>query len=159
MALTLAEAREQVKTNCSATTDPTLSDPEVEALLVATVRGSAWVTDTAYTVGQVVIPTTRNGHAYRVLQAGTSGATEPGWSLLPGGVVSDGSTLLYAEIGPDWGELYDLRRATYQAFRLKLSKASTYLTVGGDGQTVNLQQIVQNLEGNARRWAPLEIGG
>jgi len=158
MPLTLADAREQVKTNCAADTDPTLTDAEVEALLTATVRGVAWVTATAYTVGQVVLPTTRNGHAYRVITAGTSAATEPTWPRTPGSLVSDGTTLVYAEIGPDWPDLYDVRRATYQAFRLKLAKSATYLTVSGDGQTVNLQQIVQNLADNARRWMPVEIG-
>ena len=151
--LTLAEAREQVKTNCQASLDPPLTDAEVEAILTATVRGVVWAGTTALAYGASVVPTARNGHRYQVTTAGTTGGSEPGWGTDRATAVTSGTVTLH-EAGPDWAELYDLRRATWEAYRLKLAKAQNYLTVGGDGQTVNLQQIVQNLREAARAWQP-----
>lgn len=49
-----------------------------------------WVASTAYSVGDLVIPTTPNGHIYKATVAGTSGSTEPTWPT-DGTTVTDGS--------------------------------------------------------------------
>lgn len=51
---------------------------------------SAWVTGTAYSEGDIIIPTTRNGRRYRATTAGTSGTAEPTWPTATGGTVVDG---------------------------------------------------------------------
>jgi hypothetical protein len=51
----------------------------------------AWQADTAYSVGDVVKPTTENGYLYRCTSAGTSDSTEPGsWPTVFSNTVSDG---------------------------------------------------------------------
>lgn len=47
-----------------------------------------WAVDTAYSAGDIVVPTTDNGHRYRCTAAGTSDATtEPTWPTTDGGTV------------------------------------------------------------------------
>lgn len=55
-----------------------------------------WEALHAYVVGDVVTPTTLNGHSYIVTTAGTSGASEPTWPL--SGTVADG-TVVFTEDG------------------------------------------------------------
>lgn len=59
----------------------------------------AWAALTAYVVGQIVVPTTANGHAYQCIVAGTSAGVEPTWPLTSGGTVVDG-TATWMEYGP-----------------------------------------------------------
>mgnify|MGYP000995852494 FL=1 len=51
---------------------------------------TAWQSSHAYSVGDLVRPTTGNGHGYRCYTAGTSGGSEPTWSTTAGATVSDG---------------------------------------------------------------------
>jgi len=57
-----------------------------------------WKADTAFTVGRELIPTIPNGHKYECTTAGTSGATEPTWTTVSGGTVTDGS-VIWTEVG------------------------------------------------------------
>jgi phage-related protein len=52
---------------------------------------TTWTQSTAYTVGDIVKPTSVNGHYYRCTTAGTSDATEPTWTTIIGNTVTDGS--------------------------------------------------------------------
>lgn len=74
---------------------------------------TTWATGTAYAVGDIIRPTSGNGHLYRCIVAGTSHAsTEPTWSTVSGQVNTD-NTVTWAEIGrgvtqidaadPSWG--------------------------------------------------------
>lgn len=95
---------------------------ELDTILQASVRGTTWVTNTAFVYDQVVFPTVRNGHKYRVITAGTSGATQPTWPEW--GYVTDGTVELY-EDGADYGNIYDVRRAAFAALDLKVKKKMT----------------------------------
>ena len=53
-----------------------------------------WVTATAYTLGDVVKPTTYASHTYKCTTAGTSGASEPTWGTTNGGTTADGTGTL-----------------------------------------------------------------
>lgn len=59
---------------------------------------TTWAASTAYSVGDVVRPTTGNGHLYRCVVAGTSDGSEPTWSTVAGQTVSD-NTVTWAEVG------------------------------------------------------------
>lgn len=60
---------------------------------------TAWATSTAYAVGDIIRPTTGNGHLYRCIVAGTSHASvEPTWTTVSGQVNTD-NTVTWAEIG------------------------------------------------------------
>jgi len=53
-------------------------------------QNSDWAASTAYSLGDIVIPTTENGHYYECTTAGTSNGTEPvTWDTTPGGTTSD----------------------------------------------------------------------
>lgn len=62
---------------------------------------TVWTDNTTYALGDVVIPTTRNGHRYICTVGGTvaSGATEPTWPTTTGGTV--GTAPAWAEYGGD----------------------------------------------------------
>lgn len=61
-----------------------------------------WEAQHEYVVGDIVTPTARNGHIYRVTIAGTSGVTEPTFPTGTGLSVSSG-TVIITEEGPDIG--------------------------------------------------------
>jgi prepilin-type N-terminal cleavage/methylation domain-containing protein len=44
-------------------------------------KAGAWVKQTSYAIGDIVIPSNPNGHFYRCITAGQSGTAEPSWSL------------------------------------------------------------------------------
>ena len=53
-----------------------------------------WAANTAYTVGDVVKPTTYASHSYKVTTAGTSHATtEPTWGTTNGGTTADNTVV------------------------------------------------------------------
>lgn len=60
--------------------------------------GTTWAASTAYSVGQVVRPTTGNGRLYMCIVAGTSAGTEPTWPTTSRATVTD-NTATWAEIG------------------------------------------------------------
>ena len=57
------------------------------------VEPAAWAASTAYSLGDVVRPTTRNGFNYECTTAGTSDASEPSWPTTPGNTVNDGTAV------------------------------------------------------------------
>ncbi|RMF08911.1 MAG: hypothetical protein D6763_08970 [Alphaproteobacteria bacterium] len=57
------------------------------------VEPAAWQASTAYGLGEVVRPVTRNGFNYECTTAGTSGASEPTWPTTPGTTVNDGTVV------------------------------------------------------------------
>lgn len=58
---------------------------------------STWATGVAYEIGDYIKPTVSNDYMYKVTVAGTTGGTEPVWSLTEGNVVTDG-TVEYSTI-------------------------------------------------------------
>lgn len=59
-----------------------------------------WESNHAYIVGDIVTPTTRNSHIYRVTTAGTSGSSEPVFPTGSGATVASG-TAVFTEHGAD----------------------------------------------------------
>jgi hypothetical protein len=101
------------------------AERELDQILLASARGTVWVASTPYTYGQYVFPVTKNGHYFKVITAGTSGSTEPTWTVETEGQVSSG-TVVFEEAGIDGG-IYDVRGAIRGAWLVKASKASEYL--------------------------------
>ncbi|MEK4025528.1 hypothetical protein [Sporosarcina sp. FSL W7-1283] len=52
---------------------------------------STWATGVAYEVGDYVKPTANNDYMYKVTTKGTTGGSEPSWSVTEGNVVTDGT--------------------------------------------------------------------
>ncbi|MBW3591456.1 MAG: hypothetical protein KY393_06385 [Actinobacteria bacterium] len=61
----------------------------------ATQLGTAWVASTAYTVGNLVLPTNTgtNPYIFEVTTAGTSSTTEPVWPTAEGATVTNGTVV------------------------------------------------------------------
>jgi hypothetical protein len=57
----------------------------------------AWQSETAITLGEIVVPTTANGHYYQCTTAGTTAASEPTWPE-DGTTVTDG-TAVWTDMG------------------------------------------------------------
>jgi len=76
---------------------------EIEYGFDTGVSEAFWAANTAYSVGDIVRPTTPNGYKYKCTVAGTSGATEPTWPTSPAATVTDGSVTWeqYAESGKE----------------------------------------------------------
>jgi len=62
--------------------------------------GTAWAGTTAYAVGDIVRPTTGNGHLFRCVVAGTSHSAEPSWVTTPQRETAEGSgAVRWVEVG------------------------------------------------------------
>ncbi len=68
-------------------------------------KGTAWQASTAYSLGDVVVPTTglENGCRYECTTAGSSDASEPTWPTSEGGAVVDGTVTWTCRFGNHLG--------------------------------------------------------
>ncbi len=125
------DALNYIKAEIQADLPPEVTDTEINAKLARNLRAGFWLASTAYTIGQEVLPTTRNGHRYICVQAGTTADTEPVW--LPtyasdryrNSSVGSGSAI-FQENGTD-GDGWDLDMVIWQCWLLKKSKAVVYI--------------------------------
>lgn len=70
------------------------------ATVYANSFATTWAASTVYTAGQVVRPTTGNAHLYMVAVGGTSAASEPTWTTVPGrDNVTIDNNVVWTEIG------------------------------------------------------------
>lgn len=136
---------------------------EVAPILDRHQRASLWAIGTAYDYGKVVIPTVRNGHRYRCVQAGTSGATlgdEPTWPLAQAGQVSDGTSdpiLVWAGDGPDWENVFDVSAAAHECWMIKASKAAKETDFWIGQQRIDESQLIEHCLKMAGQFAPVGI--
>lgn len=149
-----AAAFRELKRFAQPDSDPVLTygdgvgaDPEMEldSILLEAKRAMTWATETAYVVGEIVMPTARNGHRYRVTQGGTSGATEPTWPTSLYGTVTSGSgspALTFEEAGSEYSNVYDVRAAKKAVAALKKTKAAHFVGMG----QVQFQQLFDHWE-------------
>lgn len=116
---------------------PVLTEDEIEAEVDRAKLASTWAVNTAYVAGNVVV--VGNGHAYEVVQPGTSQSTvltANDWPVYSGAMVGDGNSnpqLTWREIGtaafnPQIAgaefNVYDIQRAARECWKLKARKAS-----------------------------------
>lgn len=127
-----ADTLEKLEIKAQLNVEPTLSGAEVEDILDNNKRGLRWITGLVVVVGDVLLPTVRNGHRYPVTEGGTLGATEPTWPTTEGSSVTDGLVEM-EEGGPDYASAYDLRGAIRECWELKAAKASEYISSQDSG--------------------------
>jgi prepilin-type N-terminal cleavage/methylation domain-containing protein len=63
-----------------------------------------WQASTDYSIDDIVVPTTKNGHRYRCTKAGKSKNTEPTWPTTPGGTVNDAGVRWTEDTPPQWAQ-------------------------------------------------------
>lgn len=133
----LALLTENLQPTVAPTLTTTANTGEVDVILDRNRRARTWAVNTAYVAGDVVLPPLRNGHRYRCTVPGTSALVDPGvsfWPTTSGAVFSEGASspaLTWVEDGLQYQNIYDVRRATYEGWRLKAQKASQLVATGG----------------------------
>jgi len=125
---------------------------------------SAWQASNAYALGAVVRPTSQQGTGlvFRCTVAGTSAATEPGWSTQAGNTVVDGTVtwLAVGAILPDLSELYPT--SIIDLFELQLNTAlhgSNDLYRFHAGLTLKTPNTGVTWNGNQYTRYPIEVEG
>jgi hypothetical protein len=139
--------------------EPVLSEDQLYRLLDRAARATVWTASTAYAYGDVVVPTTRQGHRYRVVEAGTSDATEPDWTTVPGyagGFQTDGG-VIWQEDGLHYLDLWDVDQAAHEGWLLKAAMAAGNYEFTEAGLNLKRQQVVQHCRQMALTWAPYRV--
>jgi hypothetical protein len=85
---------------CSFGFDMMVSEGVIYVPRASQMPSSTWTASHAYLAAEVVKPTTRNGHLYQVIVAGTSGGSQPAWPTTPAATVTNGS-VTFQEFGVD----------------------------------------------------------
>lgn len=155
-------ALDELKRNVQPDVEPALDEAtDLEPLLDAVQRASIWAVSTAYVYGDVVMPTTRNGHRYKCIVAGTSGTTEPTWLKSTAAQQTDGTSspaLTWQEDGPDYSNVFDVRLASHNAWVMKAGKVSELTDYWIGQQRVSEDQLFTHCMKMADRFAPLLVG-
>lgn len=144
---------------------PILSQGEIELEVDRARLAREWQPNTAYKIGDIVVPQQRNGHCYRCVQPGTSRSTQFGyfdWPTVAGFEISDGQSdpvLVWEEYGTDrfnagiFGaetNVYDISRAAQQCWLLKARKASQFV----DDGDVSFEQMHKHCVDHANTFRP-----
>lgn len=155
------QARVTLERKVAASSVPVLSSAEITDLLSAyqvvdmygVMPAIAWQPSTLFFAGDIVVPSTRNGHQYRIATGGTSGDTEPIWPTADGATVADG-TLTWAEYGTDnWVNTYDFDAAAAEGWRWKAAKVADNVNFSADGLTMSASQLFDHCMEQARFYA------
>lgn len=144
---------------------PVLTQGEIELEVDRARLAREWQPNTAYKIGDIVVPQQRNGHCYRCVQPGTSRSTPFGyfdWPTVAGFEISDGQSdpiLVWEEYGTDrfnagiFGaetNVYDISRAAQQCWLLKARKASQFV----DDGDVSFEQMHKHCVDHANTFRP-----
>lgn len=159
---TEAEITAYISRHTKATANPTLSSDELTDLVVRAKREDSlgnppdayvmWEAATAYVVGDVVIPTERNGHYYTCNDAGTSGASEPTFPTDSGDTVADG-TAGWEETGlAPWVPTWNPNLSVAMGWEMKAAAAATMVDMQSGKQTVKRSQLIANFLQLAGVW-------
>lgn len=131
-------------------TPPVISESVMDDIISRHQLATIWDAETEFSVNQVVVPSTRNGHRYRCIVAGTSGATEPTWTRAKGAQRSDGSDgLVWQEDGADFTSLFDKFGAVHEIWMAKAELATALYK-----DRANYQQVYDHCMAMANKWAP-----
>lgn len=169
MALTAATARTRLEGMLQWQSVPALTSAEVDTLFDLSKRRDSygtepddyldWKAATAYAVGALRVPTTRNGFVYKVQSVsgtGTSGATEPVWPLVIGETVTDNAganqIVWVCEKGAPWIPTYDLRAAACEGWSWKAGKVASDFDVKAGSITAFRNQVAKTCMENAKKY-------
>lgn len=156
----LEAARAEVIRRAQTAVDPVLTSSgggnEVDAILASHKVASTWAASTAYKVGDVVMPNPRDGHRYKCIQAGTSGASQPSFSTGDYARTTD-NAVVWEEAGEQFSSVYDVRSAIREAWELKAAKASDRTNFSADGASISAHQTPEFCLRMAQRYGTVAI--
>ena len=109
-------------------------------------RFSVHATSTAYSVGDLVVPSAFNGRLYKCVVSGSSAATAPTWPTT--GVstwkIDDGTTLVWEDAGPIKNRPYDFDAAAYDVC-MSMARRNVHRTdVSDSGLSVKHSQVYEH---------------
>lgn len=125
--------------------EPRLTTGQIELAVDRSQLASTWIANTAYNVGDVVVPVVRINMAFECIQAGTSQANAHGktdWPTTRGDRYAEGTSspvLIWEAAGTDLfnpmyfaneRNVYDINRAAKECWAIKLAQASQFLQDG-----------------------------
>lgn len=102
---------------------------------------SPWTASMAYMLGNLVVPTSANGHAYECTKAGTSSSSEPTWPTGSDSTVNDG-TVTWTETSSAFNVIRD---RVLERYALDAAHPLPNLSVS-DGTTLTQDQIEQRAQ-------------
>ncbi len=147
-----ADARTRLAQMVAQTSEPALSNAELQSLLdmhrtpdmylADADRYVSWAAGAAYAVGDYVVPTERNGHVYRVtVSDGLAGSVEPVWGTTSGAAVTaDGVEYTEDGVAPWLGE-WSLMAAAAEGWRWKAGKVAGRFTFSSDVNSFQRRQM------------------
>ena len=134
---------------------PELSTGEIELAVDRSRLATTWTANTAYKVGDVIVPAVKNGHAYECIQPGTS-QSEPrdyqSWIVTKGVHLSEGTStppLIWEEVGSDLfnpciagaeRNIYDIQGAAKKLWGIRMAQTAQWLQDGD----VSFQQAYEH---------------
>lgn len=148
------------------TSSPVLSETgdgnDVDTILDRHRRSTTWAAETEYQVGDVVMPIVRNGRRYLCVRAGTSGDEEPThWPKRQGAKLAEGESdpqLVWAEDGPGFENIYDVRAAAHDAWTLRATRSAGKFNLSLGGQRFNRSEVYEHCVRMAASFAPVNFG-
>lgn len=149
----LAEVRRRGQVN----TVPTVSNEDVESIVASMKRADIWTASHAYSYGDVILPTVRNGHAYKCIQAGRSGTTEPTWLKSDFARQTEGSSnpiLTWQENGHDYANVYDIESALFLVWDQKAESVAHLHDLRQSQSDESVSQIYQHCDAERKKYAP-----
>lgn len=118
-----------------------------------------WQPTHDYTLNDLAVPTTRNGHVYIVSVAGTSGTEEPAWPTnAQDTVTQDG--VEYTEITDFlnvWYGRWDLNAAAAEGWRIKAGLVSNRHSFGTNQGNYNPEQLFDHCMKMADYYASKQV--
>jgi len=119
-------------------------------------RARVHAVSTAYVYGEIIQPSTRNGHRYRCVVAGTSDSTVPTFPCWDSSGITDG-TVSWIEAGPDYDNVYDVRAICHDAWIAKAAASSHLVSRSSGNARTEYSLLQEQCRKRAMDFSPLEI--
>ena len=153
MPYTQTDALNDLRLKVAQTADPALTDADLISCLSQCVRASVWAANTAYSVGQRVVPPPANGRIYLCSVAGTSSATAPTFSLTGLGFTTTDNTITWVDDGAQPAKLWDINAAASLAWTLKAARVTERVDFTDNGTSVSREQVYRHCLAMAARFS------
>ena len=160
MPLTETQADNEVARMTQSDEYPTLTNDDLTLIVETNVRYSAWVANTAYSFGDIVVPVIQNGRLYECSTAGTTGDTNQFpefYTAYGNGIRFVDATVTWVDAGPANTEKYDVRSAVRAGWILKAAKVANLINSKDGSQDIQLENLHKQCLTMAERYRPLVI--